>query len=154
LLSNASFEDGKGDWIPLGGAVLRVSRTTAHTGERSLQLGGRTQSWEGPSLDVTALVQPGQQYVASAWVRTASEGQPFHIVRKAICAGDAGADGNGQGYIYAQLASTYAYGTWSQIVAAPFTVPDCELSSFAIHVEGPAPGATFFLDDVSLSVAP
>lgn len=154
LLTNASFEDGVGEWVGLANSTVETSATTAHTGEQSLQSVGRTQGWEGPSLEVKSLVQPGADYVVSGWVRSANGGQPFHILRKALCVGDAGAAESSESYAYHQLAETYTNETWAELVTEPFTIPDCELETFVIFFEGPSQGESFYVDDVSLLPAP
>lgn len=154
LIEHPSFEPGTPSflWTAAGGAVISMTTQAAHTGSRSLRCAGRVQGWEGPSIDVVSLVEPGQQYVVSGWVRSTDEtGQPFHILRQATCEGDGGAATDPS---YVQLAATYTDDTWAQIVSEPFTVPDCSLTSFVIYFEGPAPGKVFDLDDVSLTVAP
>lgn len=154
LLTNASFEEGVGAWVGFGTSLADVSTTTAHTGQQSLQSTGRTQSWEGPSIDVTSLVQPGADYVVSGWVRSADVGQTFHILRKASCVGDAGAGESSESFTYFQLAETYTNETWAELVSDPFTIPDCELESFVIFFEGPSQGESFYIDDVALLLAP
>ena len=134
LFANASFEDGAGDWTTIGNAVLVAATSTSHTGDRSLLCQGRTQAWEGPSIEALPLVQRGGTYLVSGWVRAANDiGQPFHIVRRAVCLSDAGVEEKDDSVIYVQLAGTYTDDAWSQLVSAPFTVPDCDLSTFVIY---------------------
>lgn len=149
--TNADCEGGRGEWTVLGGSVLVVSDSAAHTGAKGMLSQGRTQSWEGPTIELVGLLKPGRQYVASGWVRSEDgSGQPFHIVRKGICVGDGGVVETDDSEIYVQLASAYTSGDWVQLVSAPFTLPTCHLQTFAIYFEGPAPGKSFYLDDVSV----
>ncbi len=67
---SSSFEDGKtGDWTGRGSAVLTATKDTAHSGKLSLLTTGRTQSWNGPSVDLTGKILPGGAYRFSAWVK-------------------------------------------------------------------------------------
>lgn len=151
LLENGSFEDGVGGWEPLGSSTVEVSATVSRSGEKSLSSVARTQSWEGLGIEALPLLQSGKQYVASGWVRSGDEvEQPFHLLRKAICASEAGVDETEGASVYAQLGIGYTGAAWSQIVSAPFTIPDCELTTFMIYFEGPAPGHGFYLDDVAI----
>lgn len=151
LILGASFENGPGDWVALGGATLQVTTEKSRSGEKSLATVGRTQNWEGPSLEMIDILTPGESYIASGWVRMkADKGATFHIVRKAICVSDAGVAETDQSKIYLQLGATYTDTTWAQIVTPPFSMPDCDLQTFVLYFEGPGPSEAFYLDDVSV----
>lgn len=151
LILGASFENGPGDWVVLGNATLKVTTDKSRSGEKSMATVGRTHDWEGPSLEMLDILTPGESYIASAWVRPKSDkGATFHIVRKAICVDDAGVAETEQAEIYLQLGSTYTEGPWAQIVTPPFSMPNCDLQTFVLYVEGPPPGESFYMDDVSV----
>lgn len=151
LITGASFENGPGDWVVLGNASLQVTTEKSRSGEKSMATVGRTQNWEGPSLDVLDILEPGESYIASGWVRTKSgNGATFHLVRKAICVNDAGVTETDDSKIYLQLGATYTEDAWGQIVTPPFTMPNCDLQTFVIYFEGPPAGEAFYLDDVSI----
>ena len=64
------FEDGTlQNWIPRGTAVLSNTTEEAHGGTHSLKTTGRTAGFHGPSLNVTSLLQSGNIYQVTAWVR-------------------------------------------------------------------------------------
>ncbi|WP_336790430.1 endo-1,4-beta-xylanase [Paenibacillus sp. MMO-177] len=65
------FEDGTVQgWHGRGGnEVLAASGAAAHTGTYGLQVTGRSQSWNGPQLDVTSIMTEGKTYALSAWVK-------------------------------------------------------------------------------------
>src|SRR5947209_7271782 len=73
---STNFEDGLTDgWIPRGtGTTLTVSTNQANTGTQSLLTTGRTQTFGGPSIDLTSVLTPGQLYVFTVFVRM-QEGQ-------------------------------------------------------------------------------
>ena len=73
---STNFEDGMTDgWIPRGtGTTLTVSTSQANTGTYSLLTTGRTQTFGGPSIDLTSSLTAGQLYVFTVFVRM-QEGQ-------------------------------------------------------------------------------
>jgi GH35 family endo-1,4-beta-xylanase len=65
---STGFESATDGWYGRGGAKIALSTAEAHTGSSSLEVTGRTQSWEGPGLDLDAAV-PAGTYDLSAWVK-------------------------------------------------------------------------------------
>ncbi|MCM3629844.1 carbohydrate binding domain-containing protein [Paenibacillus glycanilyticus] len=65
------FEDGTVQgWHGRGGnEVLSAAGAAAHTGTYGLQVTGRSQSWNGPQLDVTSIMTEGKIYALTAWVK-------------------------------------------------------------------------------------
>ncbi len=149
--TNTNFEGGVGSWTRLGGASISTTTAAAYTGARSLICQGRAQgAWEGPAINGLTILEAGKSYVVSGWVRTKDpEGQPFHIVRKAVCVTDAGPETD-DSKIYVQLVGGYTGTEWAQLVSEPFSMPDCDLQTFDIYFEGPPIGEAFYLDDVSI----
>lgn len=151
LLQNPDFETEVEPWYVIGDA--RIIRTTAeaHTGYASLACVGRTQAWEGPAVSVISLLSPATLYVMRAWVKSDSlSGGVFHIVSYAPCPTDAG-DGASDSANYSQVASAFSTGDeWVLLESAPFSLKDCAPEELAVYVEGPSPGTSFYLDDVSL----
>lgn len=149
LLQNPDFETEVEPWYVMGDA--RIVRTTAeaHTGYASLACVGRTQAWEGPAVSVLSLVSPEALYVMRAWVKAESL-STFHIVAFAPCITDAGG-GASDSESYTQMAAAFSTADeWVQLETAPFSVKDCGPEEFVLYIEGPAPGTSFYLDDVSL----
>ncbi|WNG41076.1 1,4-beta-xylanase [Archangium violaceum] len=71
LLLQTDFEDGTAQgWTGRGGVeTLEVVSEAARGGAYGLKVGGREQSWHGPTLDVTAHMEPGQTYVFTGWLK-------------------------------------------------------------------------------------
>jgi endo-1,4-beta-xylanase len=64
------FEDGTlQGWVPRGTAILTNTTEVAHGGTHSLKTTGRTAGFHGPSLNITPLLQSGNIYQITAWVR-------------------------------------------------------------------------------------
>lgn len=69
-----TFKDGNLDnWAPRGNVTLEVIDDESYEGDYSLLTTGRTSDWHGPSIDIHDLVQEGELYEVSAWVRIASK---------------------------------------------------------------------------------
>ena len=73
---NSGFEDGKkGYWKGRGDVKLSVTNDTAYKGKYSLFTESRTQSWNGPSIDITDKIDYTGIYKFSIWVKIRN-GQP------------------------------------------------------------------------------
>ncbi|GAA4158346.1 endo-1,4-beta-xylanase [Gryllotalpicola daejeonensis] len=74
---SSDFESGDADgWVARadgkGSATVSVTDTLAHGGTHSLEASGRTDQGQGVGHDVTCLLEPGQTYEFSGWVRFAA----------------------------------------------------------------------------------
>jgi hypothetical protein len=69
LLNNPGFELGNTSGWTNWGCRLAASTAQVHTGNYSLLVSGRTQSWHGPVQSVTGVMVDGRQYRISGWVR-------------------------------------------------------------------------------------
>src|SRR5690606_6339787 len=78
------FEDGATEgWRPRAGETVTVTAEAARTGSFGLAVSGRTQSWEGPTLDLTETIELGTRYDLSVWVRMAA-GEPPTDLRMSV----------------------------------------------------------------------
>jgi len=70
LLPNPGFEQAdRLDWMPRGGEKLIVTDAEAYSGRYSLLTTGRTTTWQGPSIDLTGLLEKGKRYYISVQVK-------------------------------------------------------------------------------------
>jgi endo-1,4-beta-xylanase len=78
LLVATDFEDGTTQgWGPRGpDAQVAATDADANTGDWSLLTSGRTDTWNGPSYDITSLVEPGNTYGFSLWLKLAPDQDP------------------------------------------------------------------------------
>jgi endo-1,4-beta-xylanase len=142
LIGNASFEAGVDGWFGFGIPSVTLD-SREHTGHRAGLARGRTDTWQGPGIDVSTLVQPGWVYDASAFVSI--RGATTDAVRlsaKITCQGAADtfstvAAGTANGHSYLPLAGT-------------LSVPLCAQPQVVLYVEGPAAGVSILIDDVAL----
>jgi endo-1,4-beta-xylanase len=120
----------------------------AHSGGRSILATNRQWSWEGPGYDIRTLVNAGEPYAVSAWVRNEFGSDSIILTLKTQCSGEA---------TYTRLATRAVGAEWMPIDAS-FFAPACalteELEELVIYVEGPAAYKNLLLDDVSLRSAP
>jgi endo-1,4-beta-xylanase len=71
LIYENDFEKGTRGWEARGTGRVSIERTKKQfaSGERSLQVQGRTESWQGAQINVTKYLKPGQIYQFSVSVR-------------------------------------------------------------------------------------
>jgi len=66
------FEDGTTQgWAARGSEIVENSTEMAHGGTHSLKTSGRTNTWNGPALDIRDVVTVGVQYDVAVWARLA-----------------------------------------------------------------------------------
>jgi endo-1,4-beta-xylanase len=69
-VAQADFEDGTSDgWTGFGSAQVSVSAVEANTGTHSLLTTSRTQTFQGPGIDLTSALTAGQPYLFKIAVR-------------------------------------------------------------------------------------
>ena len=74
------FETGVGSWAPRGDSVeLEVVDREAASGSQSLFVSGRTQNWNGPSLDIQSFVEANKKYAFSLKVKLVKGSEPAQI---------------------------------------------------------------------------
>jgi hypothetical protein len=144
LFEDPSFEAGHSDWAGFGNSDISDVSDRAHTGTHCIGSIDRTETWEGPSFRIESVVSAGASYQASVWAW--SEVSPtLSLSLKQVCSGDTAT--------YTTIATASAASTWVKL-QGNFTVPSCTLSELRLYIEGPAAEEDFYVDDVSLSLAP
>ena len=70
VLFASDFDDGElNAWTPFGGGgKLTLDTTVSHSGDNSLAVTERAQSYHGPSFSGDALFAPNKTYTVSAWI--------------------------------------------------------------------------------------
>ncbi|HTV23871.1 MAG TPA: carbohydrate binding domain-containing protein [Polyangiaceae bacterium] len=158
LLANPSFETGVSEWAPVGNCTTTVVNDVARTGTHSLLTANRTQTWDGPSLDLMDRLVPGARYELRGWVRRApppadagpaETGATAGITLKRVCATLDPAAG-----VFVALAEGQPLADdWLEL-SASFEAPTCALTELSIYFEQVAAGVDFYLDDASLAALP
>ena len=133
----AGFENGTEGFAGRGAAV--VSNTESGRTGKALSVTGRTNTWNGASIDVSSKAAKGAEYSFSAWVKH-DEGAAKAIKLSAEL--KAGEDTS-----YPAIAEVSCEsGTWTKIEGT-YTVPD-KFTSLNFYFEGPDGTYDFLVDDL------
>ncbi|AYG02535.1 endo-1,4-beta-xylanase [Gryllotalpicola protaetiae] len=152
---SSDFESGDTDgWAARsdanGAATVAITDADGHNSAHSLEASGRTDQGQGIGHDVTCLLQPGQTYEVSGWVRFAA-GQPTDNVWLSLANTASGST------TYTTLGqfSTVTNTGWTQ-VDQKFTMPassDSALLYFETDYQGGTTGNTsdLYFDDLTVT---
>ncbi len=146
------------EWTSLGGTPLAAdakTTTNPHSGLQCLCLYGslRTQTWQGPLLDITTLVNSGT-YTFSAWARTGATdaGSTTTTIAATMTTACTGVNDS---LLLAQAQNVPA-NQWVQlngtVVVPPCVVnnPHDDTVKLSVYISGPPAGMDECLDDVIL----
>lgn len=126
------FEAGVGGWGARGRETVEVSDKSALSGTKSLFVSGRKSTWNGPIVDVSEVMLPGESYKISVWVmfQEGPETQSFNLSMQRIV--------DGIDATYATIGSDrIAKGDWGNIVTN-YSVPvSKEPSPLSFYIETP-----------------
>ncbi|MDT8717219.1 endo-1,4-beta-xylanase [Clostridium sp. 19966] len=74
LISNGTFEDGTTNgWTPRGAAVLTATKEDKASGNYSMKVTGRQDSWQGPSVDLKGKLQKSKTYNISMKIKVVKD---------------------------------------------------------------------------------
>ena len=98
LLTNPGFETGNtSGWFAFGPPTLSVETSQVHSGVYACLVTNRTDTLNGVAQSLVGILQPGQTYAVSAWLRVASGGnQTMQLTMQKT---------DGSGTAYAAIAS-------------------------------------------------
>lgn len=134
---NTGFESGTEGFASRGSATVSVV-SGGRTGN-ALSVTGRTATWNGASMDVSALVAKGADYTFSAWVKQ-DEGSAKAIKLSAELTV------SGETSYPAIAEVSCESGVWTKIEGT-YTIPD-KFSKLQFYFEGPDGNYDFFIDDL------
>ena len=143
------FEDGTAQgWTARGDAVVAVVSDMAHAGTHSLLVSGRAAAWQGTNLDVVDLLEPGQPYAISAFVRLAA-GQPASqliiTMQRTPTGGDTAYD-----WIAPSAADGVTADGWVEL-RGQYTFTG-QADNLLLYIESPDPEwVDFYVDDFTIS---
>jgi endo-1,4-beta-xylanase len=151
IVVSTNFEDGALDsWIPRGtGTTLTNSTNQANSGAHSLLTTGRTQTFGGPSIDLTKLLpplSPGQTFVFTISVRMA-EGQANDMLKMTMQSTISGAN------TFNTVAgpTNVTNGAWVKMVGA-FT-PSASATGLLLYIEGASATSSYYVDDFTVALS-
>ena len=142
ILDNPGFEKGREGWFSRTCAIKAVS-LPVHSGNGSLKVTRRTQTWQGAKQSVFGRIVEGKTYKVSAWVKLDNASNDFVAISLEKH------DDSGINYI--NVAGATATDTvWVQL-SGEFTLDVTGvLTVLDIYFEGPKPGVNFYVDDVQV----
>ena len=142
LLPDGTFESSTGSWYSWDG-TLSTTSTRAHGGSQSLMLGNR--SGNGPvAHSLMGLVTPGKTYSITFFTSIGGAATANANITQA-----AGCDG-AVAYNWLTAPAPIADGEWVKL-SGTVDVPDCNLTSMDVWIEGPPGGVDIYVDDVTLT---
>ncbi|WP_171013098.1 endo-1,4-beta-xylanase [Microbacterium sp. 2FI] len=142
VVLQSDFESGTAPWTGRGATIAQTD-AAAHTGTHALAITNRTSSWNGASVDVSTLFEPGVTYTISAWVRLLDPAATPVGVN--LGANQPGADNE-----YPWVGSRPTVGAdWVQLTGT--YVNDAAHPAASLYVEAAAAGVDLVLDDVLIT---
>lgn len=71
VIYSTGFEDGVNDFTGRDGfGTFNVTDSDSYEGSKCLMCTDRTKSWHGPQIALDNMIEPGVEYIVSAWVKT------------------------------------------------------------------------------------
>ncbi|HET7543654.1 MAG TPA: endo-1,4-beta-xylanase, partial [Polyangiaceae bacterium] len=152
LIANSSFEAGSDGWSGFGIPSVTIVREP-HTGDNALLASDRSDTSQGPAIDVTSVVRSGFIYEASAFVsieRESNHGwhgkhaaaQPVELSAKITC--------DGAAPTFISIASGTARRDEYTALDGTLTMPLCTIKEAMLYAQGPAAGVDLLIDDAAL----
>jgi glucuronoarabinoxylan endo-1,4-beta-xylanase len=146
LATNPGFETGNTNgWIWFGTPTLTVETTQVHSGSYACLVTNRTATYMGAAQSFTSVLQSGQTYNVSAWVRLVSgASQTVYLTF-------AKTDGNPTSYAQAATGTASSTG-WTQIAGQYTLNISGTLGSLTLYAELPNTNAAYYIDDLSVQL--
>ena len=143
VLNDASFENGTEGYTGRGGATVSVT-ANGYEGN-GLYCTGRSQDWNGATLDVTDQIVPGATYEVTAYMKAVgTDGE--NVTLKVT----AQKDGGSTGTTYTEITSKVTtYNTWTALKGT--IQVDEDFTGYQIYFETPGQTCDFYIDEVVIT---
>ena len=146
LVTNPGFETGDTTgWFAFGTPTISAETSQVHSGTYAAQVSNRTQTFMGIAQSFVGVLQSGQTYNISAWVRLVSGGnQTMQLTMQKT---------DGSGTSYAAIASGSASSSgWTQLSGQYTYDPSGTASALTLYAEVPSSStASYYIDDIQLT---
>ena len=146
LVTNSGFETGDTTgWFAFGTPTISAETSQVHSGTYAAQVSNRTQTFMGIAQSFVGVLQSGQTYNVSAWVRLVSGGnQTMQLTMQKT---------DGSGTSYAAIASGSASSSgWTQLSGQYTYSPSGTVTAMNFYAEVPSSStASYYIDDVQLT---
>lgn len=143
---NGGVEQGVEPWFTRGARIAQ-SEAQAYQGRYSLLVTERSVDWHGPAMNLP-LNLPAGTYRASVWVRLVAGEQPTSV-KLTLQTRTAGQSTDN----YSSLSQSLANNAGWVRVSGVFThQPSAPLDTFLVYVEAERATASFYVDELTLTV--
>ncbi|HXU76074.1 MAG TPA: carbohydrate binding domain-containing protein [Methylomirabilota bacterium] len=148
LVTNPGFETGNtSGWFAFGSPTLAAEASQVHSGSYACLVTNRTATWNGIAQSFVGVLQSGQNYDVSAWVKLVSGGnQTMQLTMQKT-------DGSGTSYAAIASGSVSSSG-WTALSGQYTYTPSGSVTALNFYAEMPSSSNTsYYIDDVSFSPA-
>jgi glucuronoarabinoxylan endo-1,4-beta-xylanase len=143
LVTNPGFETGDTTgWFAFGSPTVSVEASEVHSGSYAAEVSNRSQAYDGIAQSFLGLLQSGQTYNVTIWLRLASgTNQTVQLTMQ---------ETDGSGTTYTAIASgSVSSSAWTEFSAQYTYNPSGTDSALNMYVEVPSSSnVTFYIDDV------
>ena len=141
-LFHNTFESSTESWSGRGASTVSTSSTSSYSGSQSLQVKGRTASWNGASISFSAATfVPGSTYSFSAVVsQTTDTSTTFYMKLQYV-------DSNGDTNYSAIAQASTVKGEWVQLANTEYTIP-ADADEMSLYIETAEGTSDFYVDEV------
>ena len=146
LVTNPGFETGNTTgWFAFGSPTLSVETSQVHSGTYAAQVTNRTATYMGIAQSFAGVLQAGQTYNVSAWVRLVNGGnQTMQLTMQKT-------DGSGTSYALITSGSVSS-SAWTQLSGQYTYNPSGTVSALNFYAEvTSSSNASYYIDDVQFS---
>lgn len=144
LIQNGSAEDGMSFWSHQGGVISR-SNQQAHTGEHSILISNRSETWNAPLMPITGL-KDNAAYRVSLFARLEAGTEPSEVqlTIKTVIDGQAA---------YLPIGSAIATDdAWANVGGIFRSSTVSKASAVSVYLESPNPTASYYVDSLSVEL--
>lgn len=144
FIRNGSAEDGMNFWSHQGGVISR-SNLQAHTGEHSILISNRSETWNAPLMPVTGLKDNATyRFRLYAKLESGVEPSQVQLTVKAVIDGQA---------TYLPIGSAIATDdAWIEVTGNFRSSTVSKASSVAVYLESTNPFANYYVDSLSVEL--
>ena len=146
LVTNPGFETGDTTgWFAFGTPTISAETSQVHSGTYAAQVSNRTQTFMGIAQSFVGVLQAGQTYNVSAWVRLVGGGnQTMQLTMQKT-------DGSGTSYAAIASGSVSSSG-WTQLSGQYTYNPSGTVTVLTLYAEMPSNLTnSYYIDDVQLT---
>jgi glucuronoarabinoxylan endo-1,4-beta-xylanase len=148
LVTNPGFETGNtSGWFAFGSPSIAAEASQVHSGSYACLVTNRTATWNGIAQSFVGVLQSGQNYDVSAWVKLVSGGnQTMQLTMQKT-------DGSGTSYAAIGSGSVSSSG-WTALSGQYTYTPSGSVTALNFYAEMPSSSNTsYYIDDVQFTAA-